>query len=336
MSKKKIFIIAEVGNLHNGELDLAKRFIKEVAICGADAVKFQTHIFSEESLTDAPAPSYFKEESRKDYFERTAFTLDEWRQLRRYAQEEAGIEFMSSVFSAAALDFLEQIGVQRHKVPSGEVNNFPLLERIAAAGKPVLLSSGMSAWQELDTAVEVLKNKGCRDITILQCTSIYPCPPQQTGLNILEALKQRYNLPVGFSDHTLGNWAAAAAAVLGARVIEKHFTLSRNMYGSDAKHSLAPQDFKAFIEGIRSVEDALLSPVDKDVLAGQLSEMKIVFEKSIVAARAIPQGAVISEDMLSFKKPGDGMKAARYKEVVGRVAKVDIRPDTKIREEMLD
>jgi sialic acid synthase SpsE len=332
---KKVFIIAEVGNLHNGSIKLARRFIKEVTNCGANAVKFQTHIFEEESLPSAPAPSYFKKESRKKYLERTAFSFKQWRELKKITEGEFGIEFISSVFSHKALDWLEAIGVKRHKIPSGEVTNISLLEKIGLTGKPVLLSSGMSSWQELDNAVNTLRINGCKDITVLQCSSIYPCPPDKAGLNIILELKNRYGLAVGFSDHTLGFSASIAAVVLGAEVIEKHFTLSRRMYGSDAKHSLQPYEFKMFTREIRDIEKNINSKVDKDKMAQELKDIKIVFEKSIIAKKNIFKGTVITDEMIAFKKPGDGLRADRYKEILGRVAQVDIPLNTKIKKEMV-
>jgi len=333
---KKIFIIAEIGNLHNGSIELAKCFIKKVALCGADAIKFQTHIFDAESLPDAPNPPYFKTESRKDYFERTAFNFSQWRKIKKYAEEKYGIEFMSSVFSIEAVDLLERIGVKRHKIPSGEVTNIPLLEKIAKTKKPVLLSSGMSTWRELDRAIEVLKINGCRNITILQCTSMYPCPLEKVGLNILEDLKKRYCLPVGLSDHTLGFSASIGAVILGARVIEKHFTLSRKMCGSDAKHSLEPNEFKKFVQEIRDIEKIISVKLDKDKLSKELKNMKIIFEKSIVARKYIPKGTKITFDMLAFKKPGDGIRADRYREILGRKTKVDIPKNIQILWKMLE
>lgn len=332
--QKRVLIIAEIGNLHEGSVGLAKCFIREAAQCGANAVKFQTHIFEAESLPDAPAPGYFKEESRKDYFERTAFTQDQWRDLKKYS-EECKIEFMSSVFSLEAVDILEDVGVKKYKIPSGEVTNLPLLEKIASTKKPVLLSSGMSTWKELDKAVETLKTNGCRDITVLQCTSLYPCHPEKVGLNIIKEIKKRYSLKVGFSDHTLGLSASYAAVVLGAEVIEKHFTLSRRMYGSDAKHSLGPEEFKLFIKEIRDLEKAISSKVDKDELAKDLAEMKVIFEKSVVARKNIPKGAIIAIDDIAFKKPGDGIRADNYTKVLGKIAKIDITQDKKIRKDML-
>jgi len=333
---KKTFIIAEIGNTHEGSLGLAKCFVKAAANSGADAVKFQTHIFGAESLPDAPNPPYFKDETRKEYFERTAFALEQYKELKKNAEEEHGVEFISSPFSLEAVDLLEKIGIKRYKIPSGEITNIPLLEKVADTKKPVLLSSGMSTWNELDRAIETLKENRCHDITILQCTSIYPCPPEKTGLNVISELKKRYNLPVGFSDHTLGFSASIGAIVLGAEVIEKHFTLSRRMYGSDAEHSLDPDEFKLLVKEIRDAEKAIYSKIDKDELAKELNEMKIIFEKCIVAKRNIPKGTAITFDMIAFKKPGNGIRADRYREVLGRITRVDIKPNTKIKKEMLE
>lgn len=333
--KKKIFIVAEAGNLHDGSLDLAKCLIKEAAQCGADAVKFQAHIFEAESLPNAPAPAYFQNESRKEYFERTAFTLDQWRKIKEYAQENK-IEFMSSPFSLEAVDLLEEIGIERHKIPSGEVTNLPLLEKVASTKKPVLLSSGMSTWKELDRAVETLNSEGCKDITLMQCTSFYPCPPEKIGLNNIQKMKKRYGLKVGFSDHSMGISASIAAIALGAEVIEKHFTLSRRMYGSDAKHSMESKELKLFIKEIRDAEKALYIKVDKDVLAKEMKEMKKIFEKSIVAKKHILKGTSISIDDIAFKKPGDGIRADDYREILGNIVKVDIKKNTQLNKEMFE
>ncbi len=234
-------LIAEIGSVHDGSFGNALKLIEAAASCGADAVKFQTHIAEAETLKDAPMPPYFKGEPRFAYFRRTGFSLDQWRALRAKAGEHQ-VVFLSSPFSLEAVDLLEEVGVDSYKVPSGEVSNLPLLERIAATGKPALLSSGMSDWAELDAAVEALRAGG--PITVLQCSSAYPCPPEQVGLNVIAEMRQRYDLPVGFSDHTNGPAAAIAAAALGATVVEKHFTFSRLMYGSDAANGMEPDDFR--------------------------------------------------------------------------------------------
>lgn len=336
MKQEKVFIIAEAGNLHNGSLQCAKQFAEISSECGADAIKFQTHIFDAESLLDAPNPPYFKGESREKYFQRTAFDIEQWQELKKFAEEKCKIEFISSAFSQEAVDLLEKIGVHRHKIPSGEVTNIPLLEQIAFTRKPVLLSSGMSSWKELDKAMDILCRNRSGDITVLQCTSIYPCPPEKVGLNVLEELKNRYNLPVGFSDHTVGYSASIGAVVLGAVVIEKHFALSHEMYGPDAKHSLEPEEFKTFVRQIRDIEQMRAAVVNKDVEVEKLKDMKIIFEKSIVTKTDIAQGTLLTMDVLGFKKPGDGIRADRYHEVIGKRAKVDIKKNTKITKEIIE
>lgn len=325
----KVFIIAEVGSVHDGSFGNAQRLIDVAASLGADAVKFQTHLPAAETLQNAPMPSYFKGEPRFEYFARTGFTLEQWKKLADHAAA-AGIEFMSSPFSAEAVSLLEDIGVVRYKIPSGEVTNLPMLDVIARIGKPVLLSSGMSSWAELDAAVATIRRHHDQ-LVVMQCTSAYPCPPERVGLNVLAEMKQRWNLPVGFSDHTLENNACLAAVALGATVVEKHLTFSRAMYGSDAKHSAEPPQFQSLVRGIREIEAILAHEVDKGDL-GAFREMKEIFEKSVVSTVRIPAGTVITAAMLGIKKPGNGIPAARIHEVVGRVASVNISPDQLIRE----
>jgi N,N'-diacetyllegionaminate synthase len=307
-------LIAEIGSVHDGSYGNAVKLVEAAAACGADAVKFQTHIAEAETLADAPPPPYFTGEPRLAYFRRTGFTPEQWRGLKA-ACEAAEVVFLSSPFSIEAVDLLEEIGVGAFKIPSGEVSNIPLLERVAATGKPVLLSSGMSNWAELDAAVAALRPGGA--ITILQCSSAYPCPPEQVGLNVLTEMARRYGIPVGYSDHTNGTAAAFAAAALGAVVVEKHFTFSRLMYGSDAANAMEPDDFRRFAQGLHEIWAMLASPVDKDDVA-PYREMKQIFEKSVVTARALPAGAAIARADLAFKKPGSGIPAARYREIVGR------------------
>jgi N-acetylneuraminate synthase len=310
-----VLIIAEVGSVHDGSLGNALQLIDAAADCGAEAVKFQTHIAEAETLRDAPMPPYFQGEPRYEYLERTSFTQDQWRQLKDRC-EARGVIFMSSPFSEEAVDLLEALGMTHYKIPSGEVTNLPLLEKIARLGKPVLLSSGMSTWDELDRAVKVVRAQ--HDLlTALQCTTEYPCPPERVGLNVMLEMKDRYGVRVGLSDHTLTIYAPLAAVTLGAQVIEKHFTLSRRMYGSDAPHSLEPEEFAEMVRGIRAVETMLASPVDKSE-AGRYADMKEIFQKSVVAIVDIPAGAVIGRDMLGIKKPGTGLPAARIDELPGK------------------
>lgn len=325
-----VLIVAEAGMNHDGSLGNAIRLAEIAAERGADAVKFQLHDADAETTRDAPSPPYFQHETRWEYFRRTAFSDEQWTTLKR-ACDHVEIEFLCSAFSVEAVDRLERLGVRRYKIGSGEVTNLELVRRVAATGKPVLLASGMSSWAELDAAVEAAGD----DVTLLQATSEYPTPPERVGLNVLAELRERYGKPVGISDHSLGNYAAFAAVALGAVVVEKHFTLSNELYGPDAAMALEPHGLEDLVDGIRSIETMLENPVDKDALDDGLWEMKRVFEKSVVSTRAIPAGAQISREMLAAKKPGTGIPARMLPEIVGRRARADIPADTVITEELL-
>jgi len=324
--ESSVSIIAEIGSVHDGSFGNAIKLIEAAASCGADVAKFQTHIAAAETLPNAPMPPYFKGEPRFEYFERTAFDFDQWSKLKSHC-ETKGIEFLSSPFSIEAVELLERVGSSRYKIGSGEVSNTPLLEAVAQTGKPILLSSGMSTWAELDQAVSSILRRHDR-LTLLQCTSEYPCSYQQVGLNVMLEMRDRFKLPVGLSDHTMTPYAAIAAVVLGATVIEKHLTFSRRMYGSDASHSLEPDEFTDLVKGIRATGVMLRNPIDKDKKASELAEMKDIFEKSVVTVVDIPAGTVLSEEMLAVKKPGTGIPARRLKEVVGRRVARDIQRDS--------
>lgn len=326
-------LIAEVGMNHDGSFGNACRLIDVAATCGADVVKFQTHVAEAETLPDAPCPPYFTEEPRDHYFRRTAFDLDQWRALKQHA-EARGLRFLSSVFSVEAVALLERINVEAYKIPSGEVTNLPLIDEVAKTKRPVFLSSGMSQWAELDAAVETIRRHHHR-LTVLQCTSEYPCPPERVGLNVLGQMRQRYHVPVGLSDHTMSNYAAFAAAALGASVIEKHLTLSRLVYGSDAKHSLEPAEFADLVRGVRVIEAMQTAPVNKDDIE-RFRQMRVVFQKSVVSVTDIPAGATITAEMLAIKKPGMGLPAHRYGELVGLRAARTIPAHHVLTEEDID
>lgn len=324
-------IIAEIGSVHDGSFGNACKLIEAAAACGATVIKFQTHIAEAETLKDAPSPSYFKGEPRFEYFRRTAFNKSQYLELMALCKEQ-GVQFLSSPFSLEAVDFLEDVGIDLYKIPSGEVTNIPLLEYLNQTGKPVILSSGMSDWTEIDRAVEVLSQGG--PLSVMQCTSAYPCPPEKVGLNIIEDMLMRYDLPVGYSDHADGFAAAFAAVAKGASFVEKHFTFSRLMYGSDAANAMEPADFKIYCKGVHDIWTMLDNKVDKDDLT-DYREMKQIFEKSIVTALPIKAGEPLTKDNIAFKKPGDGIAAANYKEYLGRVALVDLPSDHQIKEEEL-
>ena len=324
-------LIAEIGSVHDGSLGNACKLIEEAASCGANVVKFQTHIPEAETLPDAPSPAFFAEEPRMAYFRRTAFSIEQWRAIAECALKNR-VLFMSSPFSFEAVDLLEEVGVAAYKIPSGEVTNIPLLEYVARMRKEIFLSSGMSTWDELDSAVRILRTSG--PLTLMQCSSIYPCPPEHVGLNILGEMQERYQLPVGFSDHTMGFAAPIAAVALGATVIEKHFTFSRRMYGSDAMNAMEPEDFRLLAKTLKEVEIMRQHPVDKSD-ASLYRDVKRIFEKSIVTAAAVPAGTVLDTSHLAYKKPGDGISAAQYVRVVGRKTARDLPADHQLQPEDL-
>ena len=322
-------LIAEIGSVHDGSFGNAKKLIELAAECGADAVKFQTHIPEYETLKNSPAPEYFNDEPRFDYFKRTSFTLNQWQKLKDVAEKNK-VTFLSSPFSLEAIDLLEKIDLEIYKIPSGEVTNLPLLERISKLQKPVLLSTGMSNWNELDIAVKIFKDKV--DLTVMQCSSQYPCKNDQVGLNVISEISSRYKCSVGFSDHTIGFAAPIAAAAKGAKIIEKHFTFSKKMYGSDAQHSMEPHEFKILSKSLKEVWEMQDNPVDKNSNLLYV-DVKNIFEKSIVTSKSLKAGTTIEMQHLAFKKPGSGISAANYKNIIGKKLLVDCDKDQQIKEE---
>ena len=236
-----------------------------MARTGAQAIKFQTHIAEEESSPDEPWRVKFspQDTTRYDYWKRIEFTEEQWRGLALHATE-CGLHFLSSAFSLAAVDLLERTGVPAWKVGAGEIGNLPMLERMSKTGKPVMLSSGMASWGDMDRAVDCVRRTGA-PVAVFQCTSEYPCPPERTGLNVLAELEKRYSCPVGLSDHSGAIYAGLAAATLGARFLEVHVCLSRENFGPDVSSSLTTTELKQLVDGVKFVETALLHPVDKDV-----------------------------------------------------------------------
>lgn len=318
-------IIAEIGSVHDGKLSLAYKLIKKAASCGADIIKFQMHISEHETLKDAPSPKYFNQEDRYSYFKRTSFKFKEWMKIKKFC-EKNNTEFLCSPFSIEAINLLEKMNVKYYKVPSGELTNLPLLERLNKTNKTIFLSTGMSNFKEISNAVKVFKKK---NIFLLQCSSIYPCPNNYVGLNILTEFKKKYNCKLGFSDHTLGVAASYAAASIGAVVIEKHFTISKKMYGSDAKHSMEPNEFKNFCKTIKEIWNIKKFNVNKNDLQ-KYREMKLIFEKSIYAKNDLKKDQIIKFSDLAFKKPSKYLRADKYKIILGKKLKSDIKKNQPI------
>jgi N,N'-diacetyllegionaminate synthase len=306
-------VIAEIGNNHDGSIRQAEALIRAAAEAGADAVKFQTHIAEAEMLESTPTPPHF-DEPRYAFTQRMELTRSDHMRLRTYA-EERGLIWFSSPFSVEAVALLEDVGTPLYKIGSGEVTNPPLLEAVAATGKPVILSTGMSGLADVEAALQTLRAGGC-DVMVMQCTSRYPCPADDVHLNAMVAMRERLGTPVGLSDHTPDIWASVAAVALGAAAVEKHFTLSRYLYGPDHQASLEPEGLARLVEGARTASAALGSA--EKVRDTSLDPVRATFEKSVVTAGQIAAGTVITANMLTTKRPGTGIPARELGGVVGR------------------
>ncbi len=329
-------IVAEVAQAHDGSLGLAHAFIDAIAKAGADAVKFQTHLAAAES---SPAERWRvkfspQDATRYDYWKRMQFTEDQWHGLKRHA-EERGLKFLSSPFSSEAVELLTRVGVAAWKIASGEVGNVPMFERIAASGLPILLSTGISPLSEIDAAVERVKARRL-PLTVLQCTSMYPCPPEQVGLNLIPFFRERYDCDAGFSDHSGAIYPGLAAATLGIEVLEVHVTLSREMFGPDVTSSITTIELRQLVEGVRFIEKMKANPVDKNAMADKMAPMRNLFTKSIVAKVDLPAGIVLREEHLIVKKPGTGIPAHRLPEILGRRLRRNLAADELLSEAILD
>ena len=330
-----VLVVGEVAQTHDGSLGLAHAFVDAVADAGADAVKFQTHIAEAESTPAEPFRVAFslQDVTRYDYWRRTSFTEEQWSGLAEHARDR-GILFLSSPFSVEAVDLLERVGVPAWKVGSGELANTTLLERIAGTGLPVLLSSGLSPWSELDAAVALLRGAGA-DVAVLQSTTAYPCPPERIGLNVVAELRRRYGCPVGLSDHSGTIYPSLAAVALGADVVEVHVALSREMFGPDVAASVTTTELAALVQGVRLLETALAHPVDKDAAAAELADLREVFGRSLVARRHLAAGTRLEEEHLVLKKPGGGLGPDRLPKVLGRTLGRELHADERLTEEHL-
>jgi len=335
-SSNRCFIIGEVAQAHDGSLGMAHAYIDAIANAGADAVKFQTHIASAESTPNEPWRVKFSEQdaTRYDYWKRMQFTEAQWRGLKKHA-EEKNLQFLSSPFSIEAVELLTRVGVSVWKVASGEVSNAPMFDRIAMSGLPVLLSTGMSPLSEIDAAVDQIKSRGL-PLTVLQCSSVYPCPPEKIGLNLIPFFRDRYGCNVGLSDHSGTIYAGLAAAAVGIDVLEIHVTLTREMFGPDVPASVTTSELRQLIEGICFIEKMKRNPVNKDSLAGELKPLRDLFTKSVVSVKDLPAGTVLREEDLTVKKPGTGIPATRLKELVQRKLRRAVNADAFLSEDDLE
>lgn len=322
---KRCFIIGEVAQAHDGSLGMAHAFIDAIAIAGADAVKFQTHIAEAESSPEEPWRIRFspQDDSRFDYWKRMEFSVDQWRGLKEHADQK-GLVFLSTPFSGQAVALLDGIGMPAWKIASGELNNPMLLDCLAKTGNPILISTGMSPLSEIDRAVNELRVKSC-PLAVMQCTSSYPTPPEKLGLNLLAEYRKRYACPVGLSDHSGTIYAGLAAATLAADLLEVHVTLSREMFGPDVVASVTSGELTQLVEGVRFIERARSNPISKEAIAPEFYGLRQIFTKSLFVEEDLPAGAYLKRSHLSAKKPGTGIPPDQIDNVVGRRLVVDVK-----------
>jgi len=334
---RPVFVVAEIGVNHNGDIGLARRLVDAAAEARVDAVKFQTLDASGYISRYAPKARYQlettdREESQVDMVRKYELSKAQHVELMAYCRSRE-LPFFSTAFEEGGVDLLDELGVEVFKIPSGEITNIPLLEHVSAKGKPILLSTGMSSLGEVERAVEIILGAGGHDLALLHCVSNYPAPFEDANLRAIRTMRDAFGLPVGYSDHTPGIEIAVAAVALGACIVEKHFTLDRRLPGPDHQASLEPEDLKAMVAAVRNVEKGLGDGVKRPMP----SEMNTrdVARKSLVAARPIRAGAVLTEDMIAAKRPGTGISPAEMGYVIGRKIVRDIQEDELLSWEMI-
>lgn len=331
------FIIAEAGVNHNGSLETAKRLIDIAIYSGADAVKFQTFkadclVAGNARKADYQLKTTDVNESQYEMLRHLELSYEAHHELFEYC-EKRDILFMSTPFDEKSVDFLTDLGVAAFKIPSGEITNLPFLIHVASKGKPLIVSTGMTNLGEVETAVKAIESRGNRDIVLLQCVSNYPAAPEDANLRAMQTMATSFGVPVGYSDHTKGIEVAIAAVALGACVIEKHFTLDRNMDGPDHRASVEQEELKALVKGIRNVETAMGNGRKEPVVSE--ANTAAVARKSLVAARYISAGTKLTEALIDIKRPGTGISPAVRPYLIGRTVKQSVQGGTLLSLEML-
>lgn len=322
------FVIAEAGVNHNGSVEMAFRLVDAAVRAKADAVKFQTFISELVISSAAPKAAYQREttgsgESQLEMVKKLEFPPHVFAEIKKYC-ESAGILFLSTPFEESSADLLESLGVLAFKVPSGEITNFPFLEHVARKGRPMIVSTGMADLDEVRAAVEVIRGSGNLEIVLLHCVSSYPACPESVNLRSMHTLAKEFSVPVGFSDHTMGIEVPLAAVALGAKVIEKHLTLDRNLAGPDHRASLEPDEFAALVRGIRIVESSLGDGC-KQPTRDEL-DTAAVARKSLVSARGLIRGRILTEEDIAIRRPGTGLAPSMRSKVIGRRLSHDVPP----------
>lgn len=325
--KGRCYVIAEIAQAHDGSLGAAHAYIDAIAQAGADAVKFQTHIAKAESTLDEPWRVKFsrQDESRYDYWKRMEFSREQWVELSRHAQQQ-GLEFISSPFSIQAVELLDQIGMNLWKIASGEVYNPPLIDAVISTNKPVICSSGMSSYDDLDSLVEKFSQSEV-NFALLQCSTAYPCPPQMWGLEQMSIMRSRYGCPVGYSDHSGTCYSGFAAASLGAQILELHVTFSKDSFGPDVPASITTGELKDLVRGIRMINTAQTSKVNKNEVAKDTAELRKMFGRSFALNEDQKAGYKLTDKDLVLKKPGAGITFAQKNKLLGKRLLTDKRAD---------
>lgn len=331
------FIIAEAGVNHNGDLEMARQLVDVTAEAGADAVKFQT--FTAESLVteDAPKADYQLRttnvsESQYEMLKRLELSTDAHRNLIEHARNK-GILFLSTPFDEESADLLDELGVPAYKISSGEITNLPFLAYVARKQKPMIVSTGMSDLNEVEEALRCIRQDGNGNVVLLHCVSSYPAAPADVNLRAMISMREKFSLPVGYSDHTLGIEVSLAAVALGACVIEKHITLDRTLPGPDHTASLEPDELKDLVRGIRIVEAALGD--GRKQPAPSEANTASVARKSLTAARDVTAGTVLTEELIAIMRPGTGLPPVMRSQLVGRVLRQNVRAGELLTLEML-
>ncbi|GEM04721.1 N-acetylneuraminate synthase [Halolactibacillus miurensis] len=325
----RTLIIAEAGVNHNGSLELAKKLVDAAKSSGADVIKFQTFISKNVISKNAPKADYQKknyniEENQLEMVQKLELSFEDFSKLNDYCKVKE-IEFMSTAFDFDSIDFLDSLEMGTWKIPSGDITNLPYLIKIAKLNKPVILSTGMSTMEDIRCAIKALKENGAAELTVLHCTTEYPTPYEDVNLRAMNTIKEEFNVNVGYSDHTKGIEVPIAAVALGATVIEKHFTLDRNMEGPDHKASLEPNELKAMVDSIRHIELALGNGM-KQPAESEKKNMAVA-RKSIIASKDIKAGEIFTENNLTVKRPGTGISPMRWFDVIGKCALRDFEED---------
>lgn len=312
------FLIAEVAQAHDGSLGTAHAYIDAAADAGVDAIKFQTHIAEAESTREEPFRVKFsrQDETRHAYWKRMEFTFAQWEGLAEHARDK-NLVFLSSPFSMVAVELLEKLDMPAWKFGAGETVSGDLLEAVLKTGRPLLVSTGMSSYPEIDALVQTVMEAD-RELALFQCTSKYPVPLGDVGLNVLEEFRERYGCPVGLSDHSGTVYPALAAMARGADLVEAHIVFHKGCFGPDTPASLTPRDFRLLADARGAFHEMATHPVDKNGMAEALGEMRALFGKSLALRHPLKAGAVLTAEMLTAKKPASGIPKERIRDVIGK------------------